>query len=144
MSAFKKIAGLVVGVSAVGVIGVAVAQGVPPNPHISNPALGAGSQTVTGTLIGETGELPWSDVVAQPTATLTRESEQAAVVTPAPQEPQQPVASASSSSSDTSTVAQAPADTTSNSTSSNTQSLGAGPSTDTSTTPQHAPRHDRG
>ena len=42
MAVLKKIAGLVAGASAVAVIGVAVAQGVPPNPFVSNPALAAG------------------------------------------------------------------------------------------------------
>jgi hypothetical protein len=138
MSAFKKIAGLVVGVSAVGAIGVAVAQGVPPNPHISNPAIGAGEQTATGTLIGETGVLPWSDMYVQQTATLTKESEQAAVASPPAQE-QQPVASASSSTEST-TVAQAPAPADN---SSNTQAMGAGPAPDQSA-PVHKARHDRG
>jgi hypothetical protein len=55
MSAFKKIAGLVAGASAVAVLGVAVAQGVPPNPFISNPALGAGQQSTHLTSMGETG-----------------------------------------------------------------------------------------
>lgn len=134
MSTFKKIAGLVIGVSAVGAIGVAVAQGVPPNPYISNPAIGAGEQTVHMTPIGETGVLAWGPAAEQ-TATITRESEQAAVAQPAP-ETQQPVAS-SSTTTDTQ-VAQAPqAPANDNS----TQSLGAGPSTQ-DTTP--APRHDRG
>jgi hypothetical protein len=55
MSTFKKIAGLVAGASAVAVLGVAVAQGVPPNPFISNPALGAGQQSTHLTSMGETG-----------------------------------------------------------------------------------------
>lgn len=55
MSAFKKITGLVAGASAVAVLGVAVAQGVPPNPFISNPALGAGQQSTHLTSMGETG-----------------------------------------------------------------------------------------
>ena len=42
MSATTKIVGLIAGLSAVAAIGVAVAQGVPPNPYIANPALGAG------------------------------------------------------------------------------------------------------
>jgi hypothetical protein len=51
----KKIAGLIAGVSAVAVIGVAVAQGVPPNPFVSNHALGAGQQSSHMTSMGETG-----------------------------------------------------------------------------------------
>jgi hypothetical protein len=132
MSTFKKIAGLIIGVSAVGAIGVAVAQGVPPNPYVSNPALGAGEQTVHMTPIGETGVLAWGPA-AQQTATITRESEQAAVAQPAP-ETQQPVASTTTTETQ---VAQAPANDNS------TQQLGAGPSTE-DTTPAPAPRHDRG
>jgi hypothetical protein len=55
MSAFKKIAGVIAGASAVAVIGAAVAQGVPPNPFISNHALGAGQQSSHLTSMGETG-----------------------------------------------------------------------------------------
>lgn len=55
MSALKKIAGLVAGLSAVATIGVAVAQGVPPNPFITNPALAAGQQSTHLTAMGETG-----------------------------------------------------------------------------------------
>lgn len=55
MAVLKKIAGLIAGASAVAVIGVAVAQGVPPNPFVSNPALGAGQQSSHLTSMGETG-----------------------------------------------------------------------------------------
>jgi hypothetical protein len=55
MAVLKKIAGLVAGASAVAVIGVAFAQGVPPNPFVSNPALGAGQQSTHLTSMGETG-----------------------------------------------------------------------------------------
>jgi hypothetical protein len=55
MAVMKKIAGLIAGASAVAVIGVAMAQGVPPNPFISNPALGAGQQSTHLTSMGETG-----------------------------------------------------------------------------------------
>jgi hypothetical protein len=58
MSAFKKIAGLVAGASAVAVLGVAVAQGVPPNPFVSNLTQGAGQQSSHLTPMGETGT-PW-------------------------------------------------------------------------------------
>jgi cytoskeletal protein RodZ len=141
MSAFKKIAGLVAGISAVGAIGVAVAQGVPPNPYITNPALGAGEQTVHMTPIGETGVLAWADTVQQ-TATLTRQDEQAAVAAAPAQDNSQPVASAdTTTSSDTSSqqVAQAP------SSDNNTQAMGAGPApSDDNTSAPKAPRHDRG
>jgi hypothetical protein len=55
MAVLKKIAGLVAGASAVTAIGIAVAQGVPPNPFVSNPALGAGQQSTHLTSMGETG-----------------------------------------------------------------------------------------
>jgi hypothetical protein len=55
MAVLKKIAGLVVGASAVAVIGVAMAQGVPPNPFVTNHALGAGQQSTHLTSMGETG-----------------------------------------------------------------------------------------
>lgn len=138
MSAFKKIAGLVIGVSAVGAIGVAVAQGVPPNPYISNPALGAGEQTVHMTPIGETGVLAWGPE-AQQTAVITREEERAAVAEQ-PAQDQQPVAQASTTTTttDTTSVAQASTDT-----SNNTQAMGAAPE-EPAQQPVRAPRHDRG
>lgn len=55
MAAMKKIAGLIAGASAVAVFGVAVAQGVPPNPFVTNHALGAGQQSSHMTSMGETG-----------------------------------------------------------------------------------------
>ena len=135
MSAFKKIAGLVAGVSAVGAIGVAVAQGVEPNPHVSNPALGAGEQTVNLTPIGETGVLAEVNTIPQQAASLTKLDEQAAVASPpAQEEPAQPVASAEPQASGTSSqqFAQAPLDE--NNGNGNAQSMGAAP----------APRSDRG
>ena len=73
MAAMKKIAGLIAGISAVAVVGVAVAQGVPPNPFVSNPALGAGQQNAHLAPQGETGT-PWPSQNVQT----------AQVVTPAP------------------------------------------------------------
>jgi hypothetical protein len=134
MSAFKKIAGLVTGMSAVGVIGVALAQGVPPNPYVSNPALGAGQQTVNMTPIGETGVLAWAPEQMQQTAVITREDQQAAVAS----QPQQ-VASSESSSNDTTSQQAAPAPSNDN----GSQSMGAAPSEDTGAQ-QPAPRGDRG
>ena len=81
MAVLKKIAGLVAGVSAVAVIGVAVAQGVPPNPFVSNPALGAGQQSSHLTPMGETGVPALIDQVQ--TAQITTVQE-VAVVEPAP------------------------------------------------------------
>jgi hypothetical protein len=77
MSKFKKVAGLVIGASAVAALGVALAQGVPPNPFVSNPALGAGQQSTHLTSMGETGVPGLIDRVAtaqvetvQPTAVV--------------------------------------------------------------------------
>ena len=47
--------GLIAGASAVAAIGVAVAQGVPPNPFVANHAQGAGQQSTHLTAMGETG-----------------------------------------------------------------------------------------
>jgi len=139
MSAFKKIAGLVTGMSAVGVIGVALAQGVPPNPYVSNPALGAGQQTVNMTPIGETGVLAWAPEQMQQTAVITREDQQAAVASQPQQDQPQQVASSESSSNDTTSQQAAPAPSNDN----GSQSMGAAPSEDTGAQ-QPAPRGDRG
>ena len=87
MAVLKKIAGLVAGASAVAVIGVAVAQGVPPNPFVTNPALGAGQQSSHLTSMGETGvpglidQVQTAQVITeQPVAVV----EQPAVVAQAP------------------------------------------------------------
>ena len=82
MAVLKKIAGLVVGVSAVAAIGVAVAQGVPPNPFVTNPALGAGQQSSHLTSMGETGVPGLIDQVQ--TAQVTTVREVAPVVAQAP------------------------------------------------------------
>jgi hypothetical protein len=89
MAVLKKIAGLVVGVSAVAAIGVAVAQGVPPNPFVSNPALGAGQQSTHLTSMGETGVPGLIDQVQ--TAQITTVREVAQVQQPAPVVAQAPV-----------------------------------------------------
>ena len=81
MAVLKKIAGLAAGVSAVAVIGVALAQGVPPNPFISNPALGAGQQSTHLTSMGETGVPGLVDQVQTAQVTTVREVAQ---VQPAP------------------------------------------------------------
>ncbi len=82
MSAFTKVAGVVAGVSAVAVIGVAVAQSEPPNPLVTNPAIGAGQQSTHMTPMGETGVLaPIGEI--RTAATITRQPEVAAVA-PAP------------------------------------------------------------
>jgi hypothetical protein len=82
MAVLKKIAGLVAGASAVAMIGVAVAQGVPPNPFVSNPALGAGQQSSHLTSMGETGVPGLIDQVQ--TAQVTTVQEVAQVEQPAP------------------------------------------------------------
>ena len=82
MAVLKKITGLVAGVSAVAVIGVAVAQGVPPNPFVSNPALGAGQQSTHLTSMGETGVPGLIDQVQ--TAQIVTVQEVARVEEPAP------------------------------------------------------------
>jgi hypothetical protein len=88
MAVLKKIAGLAAGVSAVAVIGVAVAQGVPPNPFVANPALGAGQQSSHLTSMGETGVPGFVDQVQTAQITTVREvarvEEPAAVVAQAP------------------------------------------------------------
>ncbi|MCY7319539.1 MAG: hypothetical protein LH617_12590 [Ramlibacter sp.] len=81
MSATSKIVGLIAGVSAVAAIGVAVAQGVPPNPYIANPALGAGQQSSHMTSMGETGVPGLTEPVR--TAIIVRQPE-VAYVAPAP------------------------------------------------------------
>src|SRR3954447_12326985 len=73
MAVLKKIAGLVAGASAVAVIGVALAQGVPPNPFVSNPALGAGQQSTHLTSMGETGVPGLIDQVQTAQVTTIRE-----------------------------------------------------------------------
>ena len=82
MAVMKKIAGLIAGASAVAVIGVAVAQGVPPNPFISNHALGAGQQSSHITSMGETGVPGLLDRVA--TAQITTIEQTAQAPAPAP------------------------------------------------------------
>jgi hypothetical protein len=87
MAVLKKIAGLVAGVAAVAVVGVAVAQGIPPNPFVTNPALGAGQQSSHLTSMGETGVPGLVDQVQAAQITTVREVavvEQPAVVAQAP------------------------------------------------------------
>ncbi|WP_298925140.1 hypothetical protein [uncultured Ramlibacter sp.] len=81
MSTSSKIMGLLAGVSAVAVIGVAVAQGVEPDARITNPAIGAGQQSSQDTAMGETGVPSWEKLI--PTAAVVTEPVVAAVE-PAP------------------------------------------------------------
>jgi hypothetical protein len=73
MSATTKVVGLIAGLSAVAAIGVAVAQGVPPNPYIVNPAIGAGQQSTHMTSMGETGVPGLTDPIR--TAVIVRQQE---------------------------------------------------------------------
>jgi hypothetical protein len=82
MAVLKKVAGLVAGASAVAVFGVAIAQGVPPNPFVSNHPLAAGQQSSHLTPMGETGVLPLVDQVQ--TAQIITVQPQVAAVEPAP------------------------------------------------------------
>ena len=91
MSAFTKCAGLLAGLSTVAVIGVAVAQGQPPNPLITNHAIGAGQQSTHMTPMGETGVLAQAGEL-RTAATMTREPEVAQVAPTAP--PPEPMAAA--------------------------------------------------
>ena len=85
MSATTKIVGLIAGLSAVAAIGVAVAQGVPPNPYIVNPALGAGQQSTHMTSMGETGVPGLTDPIR--TAVIVRQQEVAVAPAPVVAEP---------------------------------------------------------
>lgn len=137
MSAFKKIAGLVAGISCVGALGVAVAQGVPPDARVANPALGAGQQSPFMTPMGETGVPAWNGE-NQRTALLVKEN-QTAMVAPAA-EPVQPVAEATQTQ--TETVAAAPAPVAEPAPS--TTAMGAGPAPDnTDQQPAAAPMRSR-
>ncbi|HWP10758.1 MAG TPA: hypothetical protein VNN06_02970 [Ramlibacter sp.] len=91
MSTLTKCAGLLAGVSAVAVIGLAVAQSEPPNPLIGNHAIGAGQQSTHYTPMGETGVLvPLPEVR---TATVITPAP-VAVVTPPPAPVAEPAAPA--------------------------------------------------
>jgi hypothetical protein len=81
MSAFKKCAGIVAGLSTVAVLGVALAQGQPPDARIPNPAIGAGQQSTHLTPMGETGVPAWPGELR--TAVIVQERE-VAVATPEP------------------------------------------------------------
>jgi hypothetical protein len=91
MAVFKKIAGMVVGASAVAVIGMAVAQGVPPNPFVANHALGAGQQSSHLTSMGETGVPGFIDQVQTAQVITVQEAPVAAYVAPAAPAPAQEV-----------------------------------------------------
>lgn len=106
MKALTKCAGLLAGLSTVAAIGVAVAQSEPPNPLITNHAIGAGQQSTHVTPMGETGVLAPLDEIR--TATITREPEVAAVA-PAPESAPAPEPVAEAPAPDPAPVAEAPA-----------------------------------
>ena len=91
MAAMKKIAGLIAGVSAVAVFGVAIAQGNPPNPFIADHGKGAGQQSTHLTSMGETGVLAIIDQVQTAQSVTVQETAQvqeaAPVVAEAPPAP---------------------------------------------------------
>ncbi|MGE4242269.1 hypothetical protein [Ramlibacter sp.] len=121
--AMKKIAGLIAGVASVAVIGVAVAQGVPPNPYVTNHALGAGQQSTHMTSMGETGVPGFVDS----TVTATVITEQPVAVAPAPVIVEERVAIAEPAPV---VVEQ--------------QQMGASPAPAAEPAPMPAPRRDRG
>jgi hypothetical protein len=83
MSTATKFMGLLAGVSTVAMIGVAVAQGVPPDASIPNHPIAAGQQSSQQTAMGETGVPVWEKQVF--TATIVQEPAPVAVVEqPAP------------------------------------------------------------
>lgn len=55
MIASNKFKGLLAGVATVAVVGVAMAQGTPPNPNTTNAPMGAGQQSTQETPMGTTG-----------------------------------------------------------------------------------------
>ena len=92
MSVTSKIMGLIAGVSAVGVIGVAVAQGVEPNDLIPSLAIGAGQQSTYHTGMGETGLPPINEaarvavIIQEPVVAVAPAPVETVAVAPAPVE----------------------------------------------------------
>ena len=82
MSVATKFMGLLAGVSAVAVIGVAVAQGVEPDASIPNHPIAAGQQSTHETAMGETGVNAWEKQMQ--TAVIVTPAPVAVVETPAP------------------------------------------------------------
>jgi hypothetical protein len=107
MSAFTKAAGLVAGLSTVAVISVAVAQGVEPDPRISNPALGAGQQSSQHTSMGETG-VP-ADLLEVRTAIIQEAPPAPVAAAPQAAPAPEPVAAAPAPAPETTTMGAAPA-----------------------------------
>jgi len=143
MSALTKCAGLLAGLSTVAVIGVAVAQSEPPNPHITNHPIAAGQQSSHMTPMGETGVLAHPGEI-NTAATITREPE-VATVAPAPAAEPAPEAVAAAPEPAPEAVAAAPAPAP------EPQPQAAGPAPDTTTMgaapepePQLMAKADRG
>lgn len=55
MTASTQLKSLFAGLATVAVVGAAIAQSTPPNPNVSNPAVGAGQQSTQNTPMGTTG-----------------------------------------------------------------------------------------
>lgn len=55
MTASTQLKSLIAGLATVAAIGTAVAQSTPPNPNVTNPAVGAGQQSSQDTPMGTTG-----------------------------------------------------------------------------------------
>lgn len=83
MSTSSKIKGLLAGVSAVAVIGVAVAQGVEPRSDIPNHPIAAGQQSSHETAMGETGVPVWEKQM-QTAVIVTEPAPVAVIQQPAP------------------------------------------------------------
>jgi len=82
MSKASKFMGLLAGVSTVAVIGVAVAQGVPPDDRIPNHPIAAGQQSSQHTAMGETGVPVWEKQIQ--TAVIIEQAPVAVIEQPAP------------------------------------------------------------
>jgi hypothetical protein len=88
MSVASKFMGILAGASAVAVIGVAVAQGVEPNPDLPNHPIAAGQQSSHETPMGETGVLAWEAQLPRAAVAATPAPTPAPVATaPAPAAP---------------------------------------------------------
>jgi hypothetical protein len=90
MSMWKRVAGLACGLSAIGALSFALAQGAQPDPRVANPALGAGQQSTLHTSMGETGLPTWARPVQ--VGVITKEPEPPVAAAPPP--PPAPVAQA--------------------------------------------------
>lgn len=69
MTVSTQIKGILTGLASVAVIGVAIAQGTPPNADVTNPPVGAGQQSTQNTPMGDTGAQ--SETAAGPASSST-------------------------------------------------------------------------